>query len=370
MFKSLAKLASLALLSQVPAHAEIQFSLGSGGLKAKNLAEDMHFSMGGRIQLDYSVIQNELENFDKTQDENTIYIRRARIFAAGEVKDWAFKAQFNISEDDGGTPEDLYIQYKGIENMKFTVGKQKEFIGLEEMESSKDISMLERSPITEAFVIGRNYGVSAQYNLGQALVAIGLFEDDQATNDELNMRNPAVTTRLVYAPKLQDQLQLHFGAAYSHRNEYNEDGENLRLYGVELGTSFYAFHAQAEYLKKTFTIKDDFLGFEKDLDRDGYYVQLGYVLTGEHRGYKPGAFKRIKPASSKCAYEVVLRYDSGDGHYNDFGLAKDIKGKSVTAGLNWYANNNVKIGMNYGQAQSDFNDDKGQSFRLRAQLVW
>ena len=74
------------------------------------------------------------------------------------------------------------------------------------------------------------------------------------------------------------------------------DAYNLELAGV-MGP----FHAQAEY----------FDGESGGVDADGYYLQFGWVITGEMRPYKEGKFKKVKPANKSGAWEVVLRIEEG-----------------------------------------------------------
>ena len=351
---------ALMLISALPVTADINFSLGSGGLKATDANNDIVFKMGGRLQLDYSQIQADLDGQKSQTVENDFLVRRARIFAAGTIQDWGFKAQFNLGDGNGGSPEDLYIRYNGFGSAaKITLGKQKEPFSLEELESSKDISMLERSAIVEAYSPGRNYGVSVAGDWGYGVYAVGVFEDDSAEDDKLTANHPSVTARFVYNPIQSDDSVVHVGVSYSHR------ANEVSLRGVELGTSVGAFHAQAEYLYALYA------GGDKDQDNEGYYLQAGYILTQEHRGYKNGVFKRVKPSTNAGAWELVARYDAGFGKYSDFGLgSEEGQGQAYSLGVNWYANNNVKLGLDYGHATLDDSDDKGSSVRLRTQLVW
>jgi len=81
----------------------------------------------------------------------------------------------------------------------------------------------------------------------------------------------------------------------------------------------------------------------------GWHLQGGYVLTGESRCYDfaNGGLCGIKPCNPYGAWEVVARYSRL--HLNN----KDIWGGSehnVTVGLNWYANDNVRVAFNYIRA--------------------
>jgi phosphate-selective porin OprO/OprP len=101
-------------------------------------------------------------------------------------------------------------------------------------------------------------------------------------------------------------------------------------------------------------------------DLEGYYVQAGYFLTGEHRGYKRstksfGRTKVIEPffrvrtaegiCSGKGAWEVAYRYAKGD--LIDAGITGGVI-QSHTIGLNWHLNNYTRFMFNYVHATDYF----------------
>ena len=105
----------------------------------------------GRIQWDYNYAE-----LNEVADEDDFSIRRGRLYLSGNVSNWSYKVQFNVANDNGATHEDLYIRYVGRgKQAVVTIGNQKEPFGLEPLESSKDISYLERSAVTEAYAPGR-----------------------------------------------------------------------------------------------------------------------------------------------------------------------------------------------------------------------
>ena len=134
-------------------------------------SSDGHYSakLGGRIQWDYNYAE-----LNGVADEDDFSIRRARLYLSGNVNDWSYKVQFNVGNSNGGTPEDLYIRYNGWgKQAVVTIGKQHEPFGLEQLESSKDISYLERSAITEAYVPGRQEGILFSGQRGDITYALG-----------------------------------------------------------------------------------------------------------------------------------------------------------------------------------------------------
>lgn len=310
-----------------------------GGLKVQS--GDYKFQFGGRIMYDY----NRSEK-NGVVDEDDFDLRRGRLFAKGNIsKNWAFKSQFNV---DGGGAEDLYIRYTGFgSGATVTIGKQKMPFGLEELTSSKDISVLERSAITERYAIGRAEGVQLSGKNGNQTYAVGFFTDDAQDSEK------GFAARYTVAPLKTDISVLHFGVAYKNI------GDDKAL-GLEAAYSTGPFHIQAEYVD----------GEElNDKDLRGHYVQAGYIFTGESRPYKDGKFKRVAPKGKAGAWEAVLRYEDGDGSHSDIELG-DSDASAYTLGLNYYAHKNVRLGINYTDGEDNLSNDDGNELRVRFQLTF
>jgi len=315
-----------------------------GGIKIGSTDRKYSVKVGGRIMYDYN--RAELNG---VADEDQFDLRRGRIFFKGNVgNDWSYKSQFNVN---GSGPEDLYIRYKGFDAVDVTVGRQKMPFGLEELTSSKDISMLERSAATEAYVIGRADGVVLFGQQGDITYALGAYGEDSAADP--NLEDFGYAARVTAALINEGDTVLHMGAAYRAL-----EGDNSVL-GFELAGVLGPLHAQAEF----------FDADQAGVETDAYYVQVGYVLTGETRPYKAGKFKRVKPTGNNGALELVLRYEDGEADYGDIELGSD-DASAYGIGLNWYVTNAVKIGVNYTDGDSNTNDDEGEEFRTRFQLTF
>ncbi|MAM59962.1 MAG: ATPase [Maritimibacter sp.] len=325
------------------------------GLEVKKADDSAGFKLGGRIQWDYDATQTD----DGAVDTQDFDVRRARLYTAGYYGDWSYKTQFNVAESDGadgGTVEDLYIRYNGFgSRATVTVGKQKEPFGLEELTSSKDISALERSAMTERYAPGRNAGLQLSGKGRNWTYGVGYFEADGDGPDDIN--NAAITGRATFAPINGNDRVLHVGAGFSSRDADTSQDET-DLYNVELAGVVGPFHAQTEYFDSD----------EGSVSSDGYYIQLGWIITGESRPYKGGKFKRVKPASNAGAWEVIARYEDGDGKYSDVGLSS-TDGEQTTFGVNYYANNNVRLGISYMDGE-DVNNNGGDELRGRVQYAF
>jgi len=344
-FKLSAAALAASILVSTNANAELTVKT-DGGLKVSN--EEFSVRVGGRIMYDY----NRSEENGET-DEDGFNVRRARLFVSGTVgENWAYKSQFNTN---GSGFEDLYIRYTGWGKMaRLTIGNQKVPFGLEELTSSKDISVLERSAITEQYAVGRSESINLSGKGGNQTYSISAYTEEE---EDTNQEDIGIAARYTYAPIKTDTGLLHLGIAY------RDAGDDSAL-GLEVGAVAGPFHVQAEFAD------GDFGGQEED----GFYVQAGYILTGETRPYKDGAFKRVKPSGNAGAWEAVVRFEDGYGNHSDIELGR-TDASAFTVGLNWYAHKNVKMGINYTDGESnvaneDGSFDDGSEFRVRFQLTF
>jgi phosphate-selective porin OprO/OprP len=313
-----------------------------GPIEVKTSDGNYSAKLGGRLQWDYNYAE-----LNGVADEDDFSVRRARLYLSGNIKDWSYKVQFNVGNDNGGTHEDLYIRYNGWgKQAVVTIGNQKEPFGLEQLESSKDISYLERSAVTEAYAPGRKEGILFSGQRGAMTYALGVFEDDNESD------GTAVTGRVTYAPIKSSDHVLHFGAAHSNRDN------DLDITGLEAAYVKGPFHLQSEFISSE----------EKNTSREGLYLQAGWIITGETRPYKNGVFKRIKPGNSSGAWEVVVRYEDGDGAYSDEELGS-TDATSYGIGVNYYLNKFIRIGATFTDAKDNINDDDGSEFRARIQIA-
>lgn len=331
-----------------------------GGLKLETEDKSAGFQIGGRLHWDYTQDEsNTGANGNRTLED--LDARRARIALRGYVNDFEMKAEFNIAESgsSGGSVEDLYLKYKGFGEMaNLTIGKQRVPLGLEVLTSSNDISMLERSAMTERYTLARSAGLklSGRGMDKKFTYGVGLFEADaDGPND---FQEQALAGRVTFAPIMTKTSVLHFGAGYQTVGATDPLDETDTM-NVEVAGAFGPFHAQAEY-------------FDSDVgpqNFNGYYAQVGYILNGGGtRPYGDGKFKRVK-AVPGGTWEVVARFEEGDGRFSDIGLGS-IDAQQTALGLNYYMNDAVRIGLSYMDGESNTNNDSGNELRMRLQFTY
>jgi phosphate-selective porin OprO/OprP len=313
-----------------------------GPIQIKTTDGSYSAKLGGRLMWDYNYAELNGE-----ADEDDFSIRRARLYLSGKVNDWSYKLQFNVGNSNGGTPEDLYIRYNGWgKQAVLTVGKQKVPFGLEWLESANSIRYLERSAIIEAYSPLRQEGILFSGQSGNITYAVGVFEDDIAGD------GAAVASRVTYNPIKSSEQLLHLALAHSSR------ATEVEATGVELAYVQGPYHFQSEFMSSD----------NKGVSSDGFYMQAGWIITGETRPYKSGVFRKIKPGSASGAWEVVVRYEDGEGNYSDQELGM-TDATSYGFGVNYYANEFIRIGATYTDAQDNLNNNDGSEFRVRLQLA-
>ena len=323
-----------------------------GGLKVTS--GDFSVEIGGRIQYDYN--RSELNG---EVDEDDFDARRARLFVSGKVgDDWEYKVNWNV-EGDGF--EDLYLRYAGWGSAAvLTLGNQHQAFTLSQLISSKDVGISERPGIVERYLIGRRESVQLHGNFGKFNYAGGFFKEEGTDEDN------GFAARATYAPILTDSSTLHFGVSY-------KDTEEQDAIGLEVAAVSGPFHIQAEYFDadEVVEIEDDAGDVIGSFDEsiDGFYVQAGYVFTGEVRPYKKGTFGKIKPESASGAWEAVVRYEDGDGGFGDIELG-DTDATAYAVGLNYYLNDYIRINGSYQFGDSNVTEDDGEEFRVRFQVAF
>jgi phosphate-selective porin OprO/OprP len=161
----------------------------------------------------------------------------------------------------------------------------------------------------------------------------------------------------------------------------NDAYDTDTVFGGEFAFARGPLSLQGEYLNRK--MKADSSAYQ-DVKASGFYGQVAYTLTGESRVYKlDGAkFDTIKPENKQYgAWEVFYRYDNIT--VDDKNVVRntatrevgDAKANLNIIGVNWYANEAVKVSANYIKAKTDnvvnaAGDDSGDAIVARVQYVF
>lgn len=263
---------------------------------------------------------------------------------------------------------DAYLRLFNKEIGDFRIGQIKTPVGFDEGAiGSGSTTFMERALPVQAVNQGRRIGLDWTYEkIPGWLLNAGFF-----SGGDLNGDNDGSTwaARAVYNPVKTEDSVVHIGFAGSIEDRDDEVArirarpeanltairlvdtgnlghtEQIRRFGVEGAWAQGPFSLQAEYL----TIDAERRNAQ-DFSGKGAYAYASWVLTGENRPYRSGAFSNIKPKNSYGAVEAALRFSTLD--LND-GLTRGGKQHDWTLGLNWYLGQHIKLQANYIRAFSD-----------------
>ncbi len=405
------------------------------GLEVSTVDKEYSFKLGGRIQADYDRFDGFYTKNNNTADAS--YFRRAILELSGNYKDWAYV--FNYDFGNGGSTnwDQATIAYTGFAPVNIMVGRFDPDFGLQHATSSKWVTANERSAIYDmaswvndkeddmgvqvnGTYAGMFYGSTSIVQQKPSSTASGqtTYQDDDGKNvNTFNLRG-------VVAPIVSESEALHLGLDYAQRS-YSDDhyagkidsrlqvrgvteenGNNSNsgkiLFAKDVAGRYYTddqvFGAEFAYMNGPYSIESEYLkrtlsGQDANGDRTatGYNAQIAWTITGESRTYKlDGAkFDKIKPSGKNGAWEVFYRYDNvkvedDDGLTGAIGASplQTAKANINTIGVNWYANEAVKVSLDYLMTDTDqdtvdlqgravdADDDSGDAVTARLQYVF
>ena len=391
-------------LPKVETKEKLEISTPDGAFK---------WRIGGRLHTDAAFYNNDTGTGDTTTLSSGADIRRARLaLEATLYRVWQLKLEYDFAgaaDVDEGL-RDAYLRYLYTEGwpLSITVGQFKEYLGLESITSSNDISFVERALPSRTFndigggSDGRRLGVGLNtfgHNVWTA--SAGIFSRNAAgetgTDDESDPI--AFVGRLTLSPWHTENRAFHLGVAGSWLSPGDAhtvrirsrpearigadrlvdtgdlDAHGVNRYGLEGAGVYGPFSLQGEYLLSDVNRED---AGNPDVGFNGWYVMGSWVLTGESRQYvfEEARFKNPKPKGivgkgGIGAWELLARYSSLDLNDEDVDGGKE---HNVTVGLNWYPTPNFRFMANYVRVLDleggDFAGAEPDAFLLRAQAYW
>ncbi|KKN13782.1 hypothetical protein LCGC14_1002920, partial [marine sediment metagenome] len=324
--------------------------------------------------------------------------RRARLSYSGTLYEvWGFKLEYDFASTgaNGKGLTDAYMSYSGFEPFDIQIGNMKTPFSLEYLTSANNTLFMERA-LPNAFSNGRKMGFLASKATTHWSWAAGVFGDSASAKGGKNDEGYGATARATWAPVNDGLHFVHLGLGLDYRDTasagtaafdstaeshisgvdivFTDDIASVSNYynaGLELAAGHGPYSVQSEYI--TTKVNRD---AGKDLNFDGWYVQAGYILTGETRQYKNGVMGGVKPSSvvgegGTGAWEIGIRYSSLDLSDGDIDGGE---ADSMTLGLNWYPTQFLRFTANYVDVLDidggSNNNDEPSIFQLRSQWAF
>ncbi len=378
---------------------------GANGFALRSADANFVLKVRGYLQADARFYADD---YPGGTANDTFLIRRARPILEGTVYDkydfrfmLDFASGINSAAANNGFLQDGYLNARFLPEFQVQVGKFKEPVGLERLQSGRNMLFVERGYPTQ-LVPNRDVGLQLQgdlfkerlrYEVGAFNgVADGASGDVDASDDEKD-----IAGRLFATPFKNSNgsalrgLGLGVAATYGNQegaglvNKYRSPGQqqffayrsgdgSIGKPNVVADGSHWRISPQGYYYWGPFGLFGEYVISDQRLRRDAggatfarvqntaWQAAISYILTGEEDSWKGFTPKHpFNPANGGWgAWQVADRF--GQFHVDDKVFSKSVDladpassargATSWAVGLNWFLNNNLKLNLDY--EQTDF----------------
>ncbi len=268
---------------------KVELKKPEGKLLFKSDDGDFQWWFDSRIQIDGAWY---FEN--KNTMSNGATLRRLT-FALKTVlfRDWRAELDVDLGEAVSTKSQvelrDMWIRYTVPDcNLAFQVGYFKEPLGMERLNSSRLLTFLERSSVSNAIPLGRRLGFSTRYwnELGQVTAAV--MGHEAGTRIDKGQRDEGFSTnlRLSVAPINDHGSNLHLGVAGSYKIPDAVADLKPNTIEVSARTETYVFNPKFLHSGDITDVNYfDRFGGEFMLIQGPFYVQAEYLATNIKRWY-------------------------------------------------------------------------------------
>jgi len=339
-----------------------------------------HFGIGGRIHYEAYAFNRDLRPATGGSE-----FRRARVQVEGEAAGWGYRLQAELSGRNTDL-RDVYLQ-RAFGDSILTIGQFKPFRSMEELTSSNDAALMERSFNSSAGLFADRQwqqGVGLLHPHGAGSLGVSVFslrEDNTPRNEGWGS-----AVRATWAPRFDTRDLLHLGAWWSQER----GGRDTPAYAIELsyggrrgpeallfegaaGSGFMqrsgglelagrrgSLHWQGEWTRTTLA------AVVGEARIEGRYLEAGWLFGGV-RGYDlgEGVFAAPADVGPDGLWELVARGEQM--HRLD---RTGVAVRRWVIGLNWYASEEVRFMLNLTRGQDDASGDEPRQLALGAQYVF
>ncbi len=370
-------------------------SLGQNGLVVRSA--DSNF-----VMIAHGYVQGDARFYlDHKTTPDTFLLRRVRPIIEGTAwGNFDYRLMLDLASGTVGSSttfnnailDDAYLNARPWKQFQIQAGKYKSPLGLERLESTADLNLIETGFAT-ALTPNYDLGASLHNNLFENPLgySIGIYNGatDGGSDDQDSDEGKDVVGRLFAQPFIHTEIaplrRLGFGVAGSvgeHTGTlptYKTSGQQTffsyatnvaavgHQYRVDPQAYYYwgPFGVLGEYVLSSQEARSSTAHLPADLrfNNRAWQVEVSYFLTGEENYFKYTSLEHVVPlhrlgAGGWGAFEVVGRLQQmtlDDAIFADK-FATSTSARQATAwaaGLNWYLNSNVKLNLNYEQTTFD-----------------
>ena len=378
-------------------------SLGAGGFSVRSADSNFVFRARGYVQADgrFHLSDNDVDN--------TLLMRRVRpIFEGTVYRDFDYRVMLDfgsgasLSAANNALVQDAYVNWRIDPAFQLRVGKDKEPVGLERLQSGANLLFVERAFPT-LLAPNRDVGVQLRGELWQGLIEyqLGLFNGvaDGGSGDFDTADGDKDLAGRVFAQPFKDSdhdwlrgLGVGLAGTYGEQEgplrNYFTTGQ-LRAFSHLTGTgaanspnvladgTHWRFTPQGWYYKGPFGLFGEYIVSDQEISRTAggsvirgnpqntaWQVSASYFLTGEDNSFR--AVQPLQPlelgGEGWGALELTARVSELDLDDDLFPLFANPR-QSVSGitefgfGVNWHLNRFIKFSLNYHHLDYDGGED-------------
>jgi phosphate-selective porin OprO/OprP len=320
-------------------------------------------------------------------------LRRARPILQGTVFG-NIEYQFVPDFGGSGSPQiyDAFINYRYAPALKLQAGKFKSPVGLEQLQSDKDILFNERALPTD-LLPNRDIGFQVHGDLfgGAVSYAAGIFNGVGDARNSSNMDiddNKSFAGRIFVHPWKGSSVPALQGLGFGAGGSY-EDMQGTNITGLPNGNGFatpgqerfftyrsgvvaagnhWRVSPQGYYYYGPFNLLGEYVISDQEVSRPGFgsanlensawQIAGGWVITGEDASFTGVVPRRsFNPKEGRWgALQLVLRYSELDVDSAAFPRFADPavsagKAQEYAIGLNWYLNRNLRLNTSFSHVE-------------------
>jgi phosphate-selective porin OprO/OprP len=378
-----------------------RISIDANGLNVSSADTNFVFKIRGGFQVDGRFYPGD------SPAKDTFLLRRLRPIVEGTVfKKFDYRLMLDFASGttsstfNNGNVLDAYINYRILPELQLQVGKFKEPVGLERLQSWQNLLFVERG-LPTFLVPNRDTGVQLQGDIGSGLFqyAVGAFNGtgDGGSSDFDGDNDKDVAARVFTHPFKNSSLEalkgLGLGVAGTYGNHegalrnyftlgqqqfftwFTGAGTNAATRNVSADGTLWRVAPQGYYYWGPFGLFGEYVVSSQAIRRDAggapfrdtvrntsWQVAASWFLTGE-----PNSYGRVQPKRNFNpvnggwgSWELATRVGELDIDDDVFSAplladpnrsASDIFSWGV--GLNWRLNQNIKLTLNYEHATLD-----------------
>ena len=336
----------------------------------------LHF---GRVELEYGHFSSsELLDGDSGFNFRSLRTGIVKLFDNGLF----VKLDIDLTDGDSNFT-DMYVR-KSNKLGTFTIGNQKVAHSFVNQTSRLARTFMEEPLPAEAFGLNRRLGVGWDFHrkrIGAHLTAFGPDLNTQIGDFGYGARiytNPTrtrfsmahigvsgVREKMDQDARFRARPESRVTETYLVDTLKTPDVDTQSIFGLETAFAHKNWSIRGEYFYTEWERNT-----QKTTSFSGYYLQANWVLTGESFQYKQGKFMRIRPNSSRGAWEVAVRYSNLN--LNDQDIFGGIE-RNATLALNWYGPGNqlrVQSNLIYADAERLEGTETPLIVQIRVQIHW